>query len=48
MVKPAVGGVSVEPQGLQARGRRDLAMDVLQYGMALVAIVAVTLLAVVR
>ena len=48
MIKPIVGRVPVEPSGWRPRGHRDLAMDVLQYGMALVAIVAVTLLAVIR
>jgi hypothetical protein len=48
MVKPVVERVPVGPSGSRPRGHRDLAMDVLQYGMALVAIVAVTLLAVIR
>jgi hypothetical protein len=48
MVKPVVGGVRDERPGWRSRRQRDLAMDVLQYGMALVAIVAVTLLAVIR
>lgn len=48
MVKPVVGGVPVERPGWRPRGHRDLAMNVLQYGMALVAIAAVTLLAVIR
>ena len=48
MVKPVVGGVPIERSGWRPRGHHDLAMDVLQYGIALVAIVAVTLLAVIR
>lgn len=42
------GGADREWLGRHGRGRADLAMGVLQYGMAIVAIVAVTLLAVVR
>jgi len=47
MVRPVVEGVPIGAPG--ARGRRtDLAMNVLQYGTAILAIVVVTLLAVVR
>lgn len=47
MVRPVVEGVPVgAPEG---RGRRaDIAMNVLQYGTAILAIVVVTLLAVLR
>lgn len=48
MIRPIVGDA---PLGVPQRGgggRRDLAMNILQYGTAIVAIVVVTLLAVVR
>jgi hypothetical protein len=47
MVRPVVEGV---PRGAPRRGRdrSDVAMNVLQYGTAIVAIVVVTVLAVVR
>lgn len=48
MVKPVVGGYVVERPRWRAGAHRDLAMNVLQYGMAIVAIVAVTLLASIR
>ena len=48
MVRPVVGGVPVGAPRSRRAGRGDLAMNVLQYGMALVALVVVTLLAVAR
>ena len=48
MIRPIVGGVPVDREESGGPGRSDLAMSVLQYGTAIVAIVAVTLLAVVR
>ncbi|HEX5149131.1 MAG TPA: hypothetical protein VFW02_08620 [Candidatus Limnocylindrales bacterium] len=48
MVRPVVRGVSVKAPESRRTGRADLAMNVLQYGMAVVAIVVVTLLAFVR
>lgn len=47
MVRPVVEGV---PRGARriGRDRADLAMDVLQYGTAILAIAVVTLLAVIR
>jgi hypothetical protein len=47
MIRPIVGEA---PLGTPSRGggRRDLAMNVLQYGTAIVAIVVVTLLSVAR
>ena len=47
MIQPIVGGASrTVPEGRSRRA--DLAMNILQYGTALVAILAVTLLAVAR
>ena len=48
MIKPIVGESSVGERRLRHAARSDLAMNVLQYGMAIVAIVVVTLLATVR
>jgi hypothetical protein len=48
MIRPIVGGAPVGAPEARAAGRSDLAMNVLQYGSAIVAIVVVTLLAVVR
>lgn len=48
MIRPVVGESSLEESRLRRPARADLAMDVLQYGMAVIAIVVVTLLAVVR
>jgi hypothetical protein len=52
MVRPVVGGASIgaaKSHGVShGVGRADLAMSVLQYGTAIVAIVVVTLLATVR
>jgi hypothetical protein len=48
MVRPIVGGVPAGAPRARGVGRTDLAMNVLQYGTAIVAIVVVTLLAVVR
>ena len=46
MIKPVAGDV---PVGARSRtGRGDLAMNVLQYGTAIVAIIVVTLLGAVR
>jgi hypothetical protein len=48
MIRPIVGGPSSGAQASRGAGRSDLAMDVLQYGTAIVAILVVTLLAVAR
>ena len=48
MVRPVVGGVPVGAPRYRRIARSDLAMNVLQYGMALVALAVVTLLAVAR
>jgi len=48
MVRPVVGGVPVGLPRSRRADRADVAMNVLQYGTALVAIVVVTLLALVR
>lgn len=48
MVKSVVGGASLEAATSRGVGRADLAMNVLQYGTAIVAIVVASLLAVVR
>ena len=47
MIRPNVGGASVDAPEPRAR-RADLAMDILQYGTAIVAILVVTLLRVAR
>jgi hypothetical protein len=47
MVRPVVEGVPLAAVNVQ-RARADVAMNVLQYGTAILAIVVVTLLAVVR
>jgi hypothetical protein len=47
MIRPIVRGTSIDVP--EARSRRtDLAMNILQYGTAIVAILVVTLLAVAR
>jgi len=48
MDRPVVGGVSVGASGSRRRDHADLAMNVLQYGTALLAILVVTLLAIAR
>jgi hypothetical protein len=48
MVRPVVGGVPVGAPRDRRIVRGDLAMNVLQYGMAFVALAVVTLLAVAR
>ena len=48
MIRPMVGEAPLGASQSRGGGRRDLAMYVLQYGTAIVAIVAVTLLSVVR
>jgi hypothetical protein len=48
MIRRIVGGVPLGAAETRGAGRSDLAMNVLQYGTAIVAIVVVTLLAVVR
>ncbi len=48
MVRPVVGGVPAGASRSRRADRADLAMNVLQYGTAFVAIVAVTLLALLR
>lgn len=48
MIRPIVGGLPLGAPETRGAKRSDLAMDVLQYGTAIVAIVVVTLLAVVR
>jgi hypothetical protein len=48
MIRPIVGEPSSGAPASRGAGRSDLAMNVLQYGTAIVAIVVVTLLAVVR
>lgn len=48
MVRPVVGGVPVGAPRFRRPARGDLAMNVLQYGVAVVALVVVTLLAVAR
>lgn len=48
MVRPVVGGVPLGAPRSRRIVRGDLAMNVLQYGMALVALAVVTLLAVAR
>ncbi len=45
MVRDVIGIVPVEAPGSPRVGRADVAMNVLQYGTAIVAIVVVTLLA---
>ena len=48
MIRPMVGEAPLGASQSRSGGRRDLAMYVLQYGTAIVAIAAVTLLSVVR
>ncbi len=48
MIRSIVGSAPLRARQTRGGGRRDLAMDILQYGTAVVAIVVVTLLAVVR
>jgi hypothetical protein len=48
MIRPIVGGTPLGAPQRRDGGRRDLAMNVLQYGTAIVAIVAVTLLTILR
>jgi hypothetical protein len=48
MIRPIVEGAPLGAQQSRGGGRRDLAMNVLQYGTAIIAIVAVTLLSIVR
>ena len=48
MIRPIVGGASIGSGNTRGVARTDLAMSVLQYGTAIVAIVVVTLLATVR
>jgi hypothetical protein len=45
---PVTRGASTSTPRRRGLGRNDLAMSVLQYGTAIVAIIAVTLLALVR
>lgn len=44
MLRPAMGGVRLEPTSSRRPIRADLTMSVLQYGAAIVAIIAVALL----
>lgn len=48
MIRPIVGGTPLGAPETDGAGRSDLAMNILQYGTAIVAIVVVTLLAVGR
>lgn len=48
MIRPIVGEAPLGATPARGGGRRDLAMNVLQYGTAIVAIVVVTLLSVAR
>jgi hypothetical protein len=48
MDRPIAGGMTIKSARPRGIGRSDVAMSVLQYGTAIVAIVAVTLLAFVR
>jgi len=48
MIRPTVGRAPSGAPAVRGAARSDLAMNVLQYGTAIVAIVVVTLLAVVR
>ena len=48
MARPIPGGVPIGATRSRGIGRPDLAMNVLQYGTAIVAIVVVTLLAGIR
>ena len=48
MIRPIVGNAPLGGPQSRGGGRRDLAMNVLQYGTAIVAIVVVTLLSVAR
>lgn len=48
MIRPIVGGAPLGAPETGGEVRSDLAMNILQYGTAIVAIVVVTLLAVVR
>jgi hypothetical protein len=48
MIRHIGGGAPVRAPEVRTTTRSDMAMNVLQYGTAIVAIVAVTLLAIVR
>lgn len=48
MIRPILGRAPLGTPEIRVAARSDLAMNVLQYGTAIVAIVVVTLLAVVR
>jgi hypothetical protein len=48
MIRPIVGEAPLGASESRGAGRSDLAMNILQYGTAIVAIAVVTLLAVVR
>ena len=48
MIRPIVGRALMRAPETRGAGRSDLAMNVLQYGTAIVAIVVVTLLAIIR
>ena len=48
MIRPVVGGIPAGAPGDRRILRGDVAMNVLQYGMAIVALAVVTLLAVAR
>ena len=48
MIRPIVGRAPSGAPEVRGAGRSDLAMNALQYGTAIVAIVVATLLAVVR
>jgi hypothetical protein len=48
MDRPFIKGASINSARLQGFRRSDLAMSVLQYGTAIIAIVAVTLLGLIR
>jgi hypothetical protein len=48
MDRPVIKGASINSGRLRGLGRNDLAMSVLEYGTAIIAIVAVTLLGMIR
>ena len=48
MDRLVIRGASINAARLRGLGRSDLAMSVLQYGTAIIAIVAVTLLGLIR
>jgi hypothetical protein len=48
MIRPIVGDAPMGARRSRGGGRRDLAMNVLQYGTAIIAIVVVTLLGLLR